>query len=244
MGQDYHPTGTRYVYYVQPILRRTGCLGATKGCLTTGPTMGNNPVKAVGEGFDVFVDYTNARCRFQQSSVTYYDRIATRADGDFLGTGLLNGSITTDGTELYCITPKSDVADKIVTEVAVALNGEDFVQSLTASTSQYSYYPQTVYSIEPAGGSFFESTLVTVTGEFFPGFDGLRGSARCKFGDELSTPTVLEAKNGIIVCSSPPRALSKWPCHHPIFFRRQTIQTRRRAHIDRTCRPQPNLGGT
>ena len=47
-----------------------------------------------------------------------------------------------------------------------------------------------------------------VSGFFFPGFDGLSGSARCKFGDQLSTPTVLEASNGIIVCASPTRAAS------------------------------------
>ena len=60
----------------------------------------------------------------------------------------------------------------------------------------------------PIGGSFLESTDVTVSGDFFPGFDGLKGSARCKFGDQVSTPDLLEAKNGKIVCSSPPRPTS------------------------------------
>ena len=46
---------------------------------------------------------------------------------------------------------------------------------------------------------------MTVSGFFFPGFDGLKGSARCKFGETLSTPTLLEAKDGIIVCASPAR---------------------------------------
>ena len=62
--------------------------------------------------------------------------------------------------------------------------------------------------IAPIGGSFLESTDVTVSGDFFPGFDGLKGSARCKFGDQVSTPDLLEAKNGKIVCSSPPRPTS------------------------------------
>ena len=93
------------------------------------------------------------------------------------------------------------------TQVAVALNGEDFVFS-TLGTAQYSFYPQTVTSIEPAGGSFYEYTVITVSGFFFPGFDGLESSARCKFGNQLSTPTLLEAKEGIIVCSSPTRETS------------------------------------
>ena len=42
-------------------------------------------------------------------------------------------------------------------------------------------------------------------GFFFPGFDGLKSSARCSFGGQLSTPTMLEAKDGIIVCKSPLR---------------------------------------
>ena len=71
--------------------------------------------------------------------------------------------------------------------------------------TQYAYYPQSLYSIDPVGGSFFDSTSVTVSGFFFPGFDGLSGSARCKFGNQLSTPTVLEAKSGLIVCDSPVR---------------------------------------
>ena len=47
-----------------------------------------------------------------------------------------------------------------------------------------------------------------VRGFFFPGFDGLKGSARCMFGGQMSVPTMLEAKNGIIVCASPLRASS------------------------------------
>jgi hypothetical protein len=89
---------------------------------------------------------------------------------------------------------QANVDEKIVTQVAVALNGEDFVNALDASTSQYAYYPQSIYSIAPIGGTFVEGTSVTVSGFFFPGFDGLQSSARCKFGDQQSTPTVLEAK--------------------------------------------------
>jgi hypothetical protein len=136
-GVDYHATGQSFVFYTQPTMVRTGCLGAVKGCLTTGPTTGNNPVKVTGSGFSVFVDYSSARCRFlyggtrpairtapatpQQSRAVprlspafqprlpggvYYNRIATLVDGDFLGTGLNNGSITADGASLYCITPQ------------------------------------------------------------------------------------------------------------------------------------------
>jgi hypothetical protein len=42
-----------------------------------------------------------------------------------------------------------------------------------------------------------------VRGFFFPGFDGLKGSARCLFGGRMSVPTMLEAKNGITVCFKP-----------------------------------------
>ena len=49
---------------------------------------------------------------------------------------------------------------------------------------------------------------VTVRGFFFPGFDGLKGSARCMFGGQMTIPSMLEAKNGIIVCASPLRASS------------------------------------
>ena len=90
----------------------------------------------------------------------------------------------------------------------MALNGVDYVTSADASAAQYSYYPQTVESIEPAGGVFTERTSVTVRGFFFPGFDGLKGSARCMFGGQMSVPNMLEAKNGIIVCASPLRAAS------------------------------------
>ena len=121
MGADYHGTGRRYVYYEQPLLLRTGCLGATKGCLTTGPTTGANPVKLVGIGLNVFVDYPNARCRFSFAGGAYYDRIADSTDGDFLGTGMDGGSILENGNELYCVTPQADVAEKIVTQAWLIL---------------------------------------------------------------------------------------------------------------------------
>ena len=38
------------------MLIRTGCLGATKGCLTQGPSIGDNPVMVTGLGLDVFVE--------------------------------------------------------------------------------------------------------------------------------------------------------------------------------------------
>ena len=63
-----------------------------------------------------------------------------------------------------------------------------------------------MYSITPVGGAFTESASITVSGFFYPGFDGLKSSARCKFGDQQSTPNLLEAKDGIIVCESPLRA--------------------------------------
>ena len=102
-GVDFHPTGQVFAFYTQPVVVRTGCLGAVKGCLTTGPTSGENPMKVTGIRFNVFVDYESARCRFLYRGGVYYNRIATIADGDFLGTGLKNGSITADGTSLYCI---------------------------------------------------------------------------------------------------------------------------------------------
>lgn len=138
------------------------------------------------------VDYENARCKFSFEGGAYLDIIR-------------NNSIEADGASLFCLTPRAPVSEKIVTQVSVALNGVDFVTALDLSSSQYSYYPQTLESIEPVGGSFTQSTSVTVRGFFFPGFDGLSGSARCKFGEALSTPTLLEAKNGLIVCDSPPR---------------------------------------
>ena len=93
---------------------RTGCLGAVKGCLTTGPTSGDNPLYVTGIGMNVFVDYASARCRFLYGGGVYYNRIARIEDahGDetlavYLGVGLKNGSITADGSALYCITPKA-----------------------------------------------------------------------------------------------------------------------------------------
>ena len=214
-GVDFHATGQQYRFYTKPVMVRTGCLGAVKGCLTTGPTIGNNPVKVTGMGFDVFVDYASARCRFLYGGGVYFDRIATLvdgealgADGDALGTGLKNGSIAEDGRSLYCITPTANVDEKIVTQVAIALNGEDFVSAADLSTSQYSYYPQTIREIAPIGGTFDESTSITVRGFFFPGFDGLQSSARCRFGDQESTPTLLNAMAGEIVCASPTRSTS------------------------------------
>ena len=134
-GADFHATGQIFRFYKQPVLLRTGCLGATKGCLTTGPTIGNNPVQVHGIDLNVFVDYTAARCRFRvdgsdDNTGVYFGRIAMHADGAFLGTGLGNGSITADGSSLYCVTPSADVDEKIVTQVAVALNGVDFVEAL------------------------------------------------------------------------------------------------------------------
>ena len=49
-GADFHATGQTFVFYPQPVMLRTGCLGAVKGCLTTGPTTGNNPMKVSGIG--------------------------------------------------------------------------------------------------------------------------------------------------------------------------------------------------
>ena len=46
-GADFHFTAQQYQFYRQPTLLRTGCLGATKGCLTTGPTEGTNPVQVL-----------------------------------------------------------------------------------------------------------------------------------------------------------------------------------------------------
>ena len=206
-GADFHATGQTFVFYPQPVMLRTGCLGAVKGCLTTGPTTGNNPMKVSGIGLhgrrdgqgDGFVSYDEARCRFQDVSTGhyYYNRVATLVDvpngGEEMGSGLKNGSIVEDGSSLYCITPLADVDQKIVTQVAVALNGVDFVEAADTSTSQYAYYPQSVYSISPVGGSFDESTSVTVKGFFFPGFDGLKQSARCNFGGQLSIPTLLRS---------------------------------------------------
>ena len=62
-GQDFHSTGQTYVYYPNPTVLRTGCLGAKKGCLIEGPNSGGNPVQVLGTGFDVFVDYPRAKCR-------------------------------------------------------------------------------------------------------------------------------------------------------------------------------------
>ena len=176
-GADFHSTGQSFHFYNNPMLIRTGCLGATKGCLTTGPTQGKNPVQVNGVGLNGFVDYVSARCRFSLtgSSLVFYDRVASYVDVALnglpvLGAGLSNGSIVDDGSSLYCITPRADVNEKIVTQVAIALNGVDFVEGVgeNAVTSQYSLYPQTLTSIEPVGGSFFESSSVTVRGLFFP----------------------------------------------------------------------------
>lgn len=104
-GVDFHATGQSFQFYTQPILLRTGCLGATKGCLTTGPTLGDNPVQVHGIGLNVFIDYVSARCRFQSATTVNY-------------AGLQNGSITVDGSSVYCITPRADVDEKIVTQVA------------------------------------------------------------------------------------------------------------------------------
>ena len=60
---------------------------------------------------------TDEKERFLYGGGIYYNRIATLADGEFLGTGLKNGSITADGTSLYCITPRANVDEKIVTQV-------------------------------------------------------------------------------------------------------------------------------
>ena len=231
-GADFHATGQKFVFYPEPVMLRTGCLGAVKGCLTTGPTSGINPMKVTGIGLhgqrdgqgDGFVSYEEARCRFQDVSTGeyYYNRIATRLDvaegGEVMGSGLKNGSITADGSSLYCVTPPAAVMQKIVTIVAVALNGVDFVAAADTSTSQYAYYPQSVFSISPVGGTFDEGTSVTVRGFFFPGFDGLKSSARCNFGGQLSIPTLLRVLtgaeaidgvvNGEIVCASPTRSSS------------------------------------
>ena len=215
-GADYHATGLDFVFYHQPVMLGTGCLGATKGCLTQGPTAGLNPLRVVGLHLDAYVDYENARCRFTFMGTAFEGRVADArdvVDGEgidafdtaFLGEGLRNGSIAADGRSLYCMTPQAPVNEKIVTRVSVALNGVDFIESEEAVGNQYSYYPQRLDSITPVGGAFSESTSVTVYGFFFPGFDGLKGSARCRFGEQLSTPTRLEAKSGEIVCASPTR---------------------------------------
>lgn len=125
-----------------------------------------------GIGLDAFIDYESARCRFavDGSTLVYFDRVANYADAasnhlPVLGAGLGNGSIVADGSSLYCVTPKADVNEKIVTQVAVALNGVDFVDALGENqvNSQYSFYPQSLLSIAPVGGTFFESTSVTVS---------------------------------------------------------------------------------
>ena len=79
-----------------------------------------NPVKVTGIGLHVFVDYANARCRFAFQGGVYYSRVATASDGAFLGTGLGGGSITAEGSSLYCVTPRADVDEKIVTQVTVS----------------------------------------------------------------------------------------------------------------------------
>ena len=60
-------------HFANFFMDKAGCLGAVKGCLTTGPTTGNNPVKVTGMGFNVFVDYASARCRFRSrlASIRY-----------------------------------------------------------------------------------------------------------------------------------------------------------------------------
>ena len=47
-GQDFHGTDQHFVFYENPTLLRTGCLGAKKGCLITGPTFGGNPMQVTG----------------------------------------------------------------------------------------------------------------------------------------------------------------------------------------------------
>ena len=123
-----------YRYYKQPTLIRTGCLGAKKGCLTTGPSSGANPMKVTGRDFHTFVNYNQARCRFSYDGGAYYDRLADYREGDAFGAGLLNGSIEADpGLALYCLTPKAPVDSKIVTQVAVALNGVDLLAPRTCN---------------------------------------------------------------------------------------------------------------
>jgi hypothetical protein len=225
-GQDFHDTTQQFRFYTSPDVTRTGCLGAKKGCLVEGPTDGGNPLQVIGRGFNRYVDYERARCRFSYEGGFFYGQIAfsIHADGpcaevqDSAGNsypeysgctqGMDGGSIALDGMSLYCVTPLAKTQSKIVTNVAIALNGVDY---RTSDASLYSYYPQTVETIKPAGGVFTEATSITVTGFFFPGFDGLQRSARCKFGvgDDVAlqtVPSILDAQNGIIVCASPPRA--------------------------------------
>ena len=75
-GQDFHGTGQHFVFYDNPTLLRTGCLGAKKGCLITGPTFGGNPMQVTGLGFNAYVDYERARCKFSSGAYVFIDRIA------------------------------------------------------------------------------------------------------------------------------------------------------------------------
>ena len=117
-GQDFHGTGQHFVFYDNPTLLRTGCLGAKKGCLITGPTFGGNPMQVTGLGFNAYVDYERARCKFSSGAYVFIDRIAysmhSTPEIDFVADGLSNGSIALDGSYLYCITPAAEVRSKIV----------------------------------------------------------------------------------------------------------------------------------
>ena len=112
-GQDFHGTGQHFVFYDNPTLLRTGCLGAKKGCLITGPTFGGNPMQVTGLGFNAYVDYERARCKFSSGAYVFIDRIAysmhSTPEIDFVADGLSNGSIALDGSYLYCITPAAEV---------------------------------------------------------------------------------------------------------------------------------------
>ena len=63
-----------------------------------------------------------------------------------------------------------------------ALEGEGGCYDNPDACAAFKYYTESVYSLWPVSGPVVGGSDVTVTGEFSPGYDGVRTSARCLLG--------------------------------------------------------------
>jgi hypothetical protein len=91
--------------------------------------------------------------------------------------------------------------------ISISINQQNFLPSLSFceansdACAKFRYYTEAVRSLWPVAGPAAGGSTVTITGEFSPGFDGVRTSAKCLFRSGVST-----------VCCDPPNTITT--SHH------------------------------
>ena len=215
-GVDFSAGGaaSRFIYYLSPSLLTVTPLG--------GPTAGRTLVTLQAAAPLPFLDLFSS-CRLGDVITRANSALLTMRSGQAALVGVAAGAPSASRA-ISCLSP-AHAADDV--EVAVALNGQQFISRATldytslpsaalegAASAQpqllrgarFRFYPPpTVLGLQPATGPAAGGTLVVILGD---GFDGnaLRGgatTARCRFGTYAAVPaTVRDAQR--LECIAPP----------------------------------------